>query len=95
MKHIFLLVFLAGCAQYDWAKSEHIAQVQVHKIETPLAVEFCSALLGGLRNGCAVRMRHAETGQVECVVVILPNDGEIAAHEGGHCMGYDHPRGKK
>lgn len=91
MRLLLLAVLaLSGCSSYTWQKSEHVGRVDVVKIETQLAVEFCSALLGSPKRGCATRMRNGDTGKVNCVVVMLPNDGDVAAHEGGHCMGYDH-----
>jgi len=86
------LLLLSGCASapadsYQWHKGEDVKQSTVVKLETPLAVDFCSALLGSLKVGCAVRL----IGQGRCVIIIRPNDGTAAAHEaGGHCMGYDH-----
>jgi hypothetical protein len=89
---IAAMLLTAGCASdgYTWSKAQHIERVRVVKIETQLAVDFCSALLGSPKRGCTARMRNGDTGEFMCVVVMLPNDGAVAAHEGGHCMGYDH-----
>ena len=88
VKYLSLLL-LSGCV-YSFTKGEDIRDVAVHKIETTVAPEFCTNLLGGLKRGCAVRIRNTETQQVSCVVVMLPNDGEAASHEAGHCLGYRH-----
>ena len=87
---LLALALLAGCETYAWEKIEQIGRVEVVKIETPLAAEFCSALLGSPKIACAVRLRNGDTGRMQCVVVIAPSDADAAAHEGGHCMGYDH-----
>lgn len=79
---------LAGC--YSFSKTDQVDKVSVVKIESDLAPQFCSGLLGAAKRGCAVRMLNMDNGTVNCVVVILPNDGNAAAHEAGHCMGYDH-----
>lgn len=80
---------LSGCAApYEWVKNSDVGESHVHKIESPLASEFCSALLGGNKAGCAV---WTDAKRTRCVIVIAPGSGEAAAHEaGGHCMGYDH-----
>lgn len=85
-----IAIALAGCAEQPWQKSEHVQQVQVRKIESQLAVDFCSALLGSPKKGCSFRARNGDTGKHECVVVTLPNDAGVVAHEGAHCLGYDH-----
>ena len=79
---------LAGCATYY--KAEDIERVDLVKIETPLATQFCSGLLGGLKRGCAIRLLNTETGKTNCVVVMHEGDSEAAYHEAGHCLGYDH-----
>lgn len=92
MRTALPLLLLAGCSvpvadSYHWSRAEEVQRTVVTKIETPLAVNFCSALLGGIKAACAVRL----TGAGRCVIVIRPGDGTAAAHEaGGHCMGYDH-----
>lgn len=92
MTRLAALLLVSGCSipvadSYQWAKAEDVKRTTVVKIETPLAVEFCSALVGGLKAACAVRL----VGQGKCVIIIRPGDGAAAAHEaGGHCMGYDH-----
>lgn len=91
---VIVIALLAGCAgnpQYQWRKSVDITTATVSKIETDLAPEFCSRLLGGDKRACAIRMTNTENGITNCVIVIPKNDGDAAAHEaGGHCMGYDH-----
>lgn len=82
------ILLLSGC--YTWAEGQRVDTATVHKIETDLAPEFCSKLLGSPKVGCAVRLTNTATDAVNCVVIIRPNDGDAAAHEGGHCMGYDH-----
>jgi hypothetical protein len=78
---------LSGCAStVDWYKAEDVRAIEIVAIETPLAVQFCSALLGGIKRACAVRFSNMN----RCPVIYLPGDGEAAAHEGGHCLGYDH-----
>ena len=81
---------VTGCAE-QWVKSENVERVLVTKIETDFAAQFCSALVGRPLRGCAVRMRDTNTGEMNCVVVVAPNDSTAIVHEaGGHCMGYDH-----
>ena len=97
MRRLLLLVLaLPGCASvsgtpaadaYTWKKSEEVRETVIAKVESPLAPEFCAAMLGRPAVGCAVRL----DGMGRCVIVIRPNDAVVAAHEaGGHCMGYDH-----
>ena len=97
MRRLLLVVLaLPGCAagpgtlpatDYAWKKSEEVRETVIAKIESPLAPEFCAAMLGRPAVGCAVRL----DGMGRCVIVIRPNDAVVAAHEaGGHCMGYDH-----
>lgn len=99
MRRLLLLVLvlaLPGCATapgtppadaYAWKKSEEVRETVVTKVESPLAPQFCAAILGRQAAGCAVRL----WGMGRCVIVIRPNDAIVAAHEaGGHCMGYDH-----
>lgn len=88
-----ILLLLAGCAgapadSYTWSKSEEVTEVIVRKLETPLAMEFCSGLLGKpFQVGCAVWTEPRK----RCVIVIRPGDAVAAAHEvGGHCVGFDH-----
>jgi outer membrane lipopolysaccharide assembly protein LptE/RlpB len=87
---IAYLALVAGCA-YNWQETQRVDMAVVHKIESPLASEFCSKLLDSNLRACAVRLTDTSKNTTRCVMVLLPNDGEAAAHEGGHCMGYDHP----
>ena len=86
LAHACLFSMLTGCASYQWQKAEDVDRTIMSKIETPLAIQFCSGLLGSQKRGCAVRLVNLG----RCVVVILPGDGEAAAHETGHCLGYRH-----
>lgn len=87
---ITYLVLVAGCA-YNWQQAEDVQTAHIHKVETPIAPEFCTKLLGGLKRGCAVRMTNTSTGVTNCVMVVLPGDLPAVRHEaGGHCMGQDH-----
>lgn len=83
------ILLLSGCA-YTWTESQRVDLATVHKIETELAPDFCSKLLRSPKIGCAIRLTDTSDNTTNCVVVILPNDGDSAAHEGAHCMGYDH-----
>lgn len=80
---------VAGCST-AWFKSEDVSRVSMVKIETEHAPLICSSLLGSRKRGCAVRVRDTATDIVRCVVIVLPDDSDAVAHEGGHCMGYDH-----
>ena len=89
---IAYLALVAGCATYNWRQGEAVQTAHVHKVETPIASEFCTKLLGELKRGCAVRMTNTSTGVTNCVMVVLPGDLYAVRHEaGGHCMGQDHP----
>lgn len=93
------LLLLAGCAapsalgpsyapparSYKWIKTAEVKAAVVIKIETDMAGDFCTALLGTHAIACAVRFPDGR-----CVVVIEPDAGVQAAHETGHCLGYDH-----
>jgi hypothetical protein len=92
MKKPFIVVafaMLSGCA-YNWQESQRVDLATVHKIETELAAEFCTKLLGSPKRGCAIRLNNTGTNETTCVMIVMPNDGYAIAHEGGHCMGYDH-----
>lgn len=86
---LLLALLLPGCA-YNWQQAEDVQTALVHKIETPIAPEFCSRLLGGDKRGCATRLTNTSTGVTNCVMVVLPGDLTAIRHEGGHCMGQDH-----
>ena len=85
-----LLLLLPGCATYQWSETQQVDLVTIHKIETELAPEFCTKLLGSPKLACAIRLTNTSSRATTCVVVMPPKDGYAAAHEGGHCMGYDH-----
>lgn len=87
---LFVVLCMAGCATPAWYQAQQVTRTVITKLETPLAMEFCSALLSGAKRGCAVRMVNSETHLSTCVVVVGPGDGDAVAHEGGHCLGYDH-----
>lgn len=91
MKRLLLGVVLLsyGCAtEYVPVKNAEVRQTKVTKIETPLAAEFCAALLETpTAQACAVWTSFRRT----CVIVMPPADGRMAMHEGAHCLGYDHP----
>jgi hypothetical protein len=86
---IAYLFLVAGCA-YTWQETQRVDLAVVHKIETPLASEFCTKLLGGMKRGCAIRLTNTGTNTTNCVMVVHPGDMEAVRHEAGHCMGYDH-----
>ena len=90
MRYVVIAMLLSGCA-YNWQETQRVDMAVVHKIESPLAAEFCSKLLDGDLRACAIRLTNTGNNTTRCVMVILPKDGQAAAHEGGHCMGYDHP----
>ncbi len=64
----------------------------IHKVETPLAGEFCSKLLGALKRGCAVRLLNTDSNITNCVLIVAPGDVGAIQHESAHCLGWDHPR---
>lgn len=95
---LLLLLLLAGCAaptelqsytpsamSHKWVKTVDVGIANITKIETDLAREFCTGVLGYHAIACAVRFPGGR-----CVVVIEPGNGVQAAHETGHCLGYDH-----
>lgn len=63
---------------------------EVHKIETELAAEFCSKLLGGVKRACAIRLQNMDNNKTRCVVLVMPKDPYAISHEAGHCLGVDH-----
>lgn len=81
-------IMVGGC--YAWVERQEVNQALIHKIETPLAQDFCTKLLGGMKRGCAVRLTNTENGITRCVAVVLPGDLEAVRHEASHCMGQDH-----
>lgn len=81
--------FLTGCA-YAWKEGQKVNYAEIHKVETEVAMDFCSKLLGGVKRGCAIRLTNTDNGITRCVMVVLPNDPEAIVHESGHCMGQDH-----
>lgn len=98
VKKLLPLLLLAGCAapnatqsytptamSHKWIKVADVGVAQVVKIETDLSREFCTGMLGYHAIACAVRFPGGR-----CVVVMEPNNGVQAAHETGHCLGYDH-----
>lgn len=88
--YYYLIPLLLSSCAYDWQESQRVDLATVHKIETPIAAEFCTKLLGSPKIGCAVRLTNTGTNATTCVMIVMPNDGYAVAHEGGHCMGYDH-----
>ncbi|MCR4300740.1 MAG: hypothetical protein NUV51_03945 [Sulfuricaulis sp.] len=82
------LLLLSGCVA--WYPAADVPSVQIARLETTLAAEFCEGLLGEPRAACAIRLKNTDTARWRCVVVIQPGDGNAAAHEGGHCLGFDH-----
>lgn len=82
--------FLTGCA-YAWKEGQQVDTALVHKVETELASDFCSKLLGGTKRGCAIRLTDTTEGVTRCVLVVHPGDIYAMTHESGHCMGWDHP----
>ena len=87
-----LALQIAGCAgAHDWTKAAEVKAVRVVKIESPAALELCSAIADRPLRACSLRLRDTATGEWRCIVVMMPGDGQAAAHEaGGHCLGYDH-----
>lgn len=81
-----ILGTVAGCATYTWVKSEHVNRTEVTKIETPLASEICTPIVGSLALACAIRIEK----QNRCVVIVSPNSPGQIEHESAHCFGYDH-----
>jgi hypothetical protein len=90
LRYVVIAMLLSGCA-YNWQETQRVDMAVVHKIESPLAAEFCSKLLDSDLRACAIRLTNTSNNPTRGVMVILPKDGQAAAHEGGHCMGYDHP----
>lgn len=94
---LIALVAFAGCAGIPaysdgvaWRKQDEVKKAEVHKIETDLAAEFCSAWLGRATVGCAVRSVNPESQTSRCVIVVPKGNGYVTAHEAGHCLGYAH-----
>jgi hypothetical protein len=80
-----------GCV-YNWQETQRVEAALIHKVETPLAGEFCSKLLGALKRGCAVRLLNTDSNITNCVLIVAPGDVEAIQHESAHCLGWDHPR---
>jgi hypothetical protein len=80
---------LSGCA-YDWVENQAVEAVELHKVETELASEICSKLLGGAKRGCAIRLTNMDNKKTRCVMVVQPGDSAAIAHESMHCLGWDH-----
>ena len=88
---VLIVGLLSGCTTYQWRQGAEVDTFAGRKIESPLAAEFCSTLLGGAKRGCAIRIVDTATRASNCVFVVLPGDAEASAHEAAHCVGLDHP----
>lgn len=85
---VVLCILLASCVvlqEVTWTKERSPAQ-NITTIVTPLAAEFCSALLGPNKVGCAVWMNNLS----RCVIIVPPDSPAILEHEEKHCAGYNH-----
>jgi hypothetical protein len=80
---------LNGCA-YNWVENQVVDTAEVHKVETELAAEICSKLLGGVKRACAIRLTNMDSKQTRCVMVVQPGDRAAIGHEVLHCLGWDH-----
>lgn len=84
MRWSLLALILAGCVTYEWHKQAEVKSTTIHKVESPLAPEFCTAFLGTPAVACAVWIPN------RCVIVVRPNTHEDVAHESTHCLGWNH-----
>ena len=88
MRLAVLACALTACTPYAWHKEREVTAFSGTLIESPLAREFCSALMRSEKRGCAVTF--TQDGKARCVLVVMPGDAEAVGHESTHCMGYSH-----